>query len=190
MLCEVMEARTQNEMVRPLECPTEESGLRVELVDYSAGGALIESSPELLKFVLGEKCPPDIDKENDFEGSLWDKLFGELGKQMIHLTFYPKLHFPDAVKRYKPELPFKIQVVAQIVRTHMRRHGERRILQHGLQFNYEPQGIAQSIDDIIDWRFTRQIRDNEHFLRIHSNLNGLYGYLENQSLASGAKHPR
>ena len=186
MLCEVMEARTQNEMVRPLDFPSEESGLRVELIDYSVGGALIESSPELLKFILGEKCPPNVEKEADFKGSFWDKLFGELNKQMIHLTFYPRLYFPDAVKRYRPELPFKISVVAQIVRTHVRQTGERRSLQHGLQFNYEPQGIALKPEDFIDWRFTRQIRDNEHFQRIHSNLSGLYGYLENQSLTSGA----
>ena len=55
MLCEVMEARTQNEMIRPLEFPTEESGLRVDLIDYSVGGVLIESSPELLRLVMGDK---------------------------------------------------------------------------------------------------------------------------------------
>lgn len=186
MLCEVMEARTQNEMVRPLEFPAEESGLRVELIDYSVGGALIESSPELFKFVLGEKCPPNIDKEVDFKGSFWDKLLAELNRPMIHLTFYPRLYFPDAVKRYRPELPFKIEVIAQIVRTHIRQNGERRSIQHGLQFNYEPQGKALKADEFIDWRFTRQIRDNEYFQRIHSHLSGLYGYLENQSLTSGS----
>jgi len=192
MLVEVMEARTQNEVVRPIEFPAEESGLQVKLVDYSVGGALIESSPELLKSVLGDKCPTNVDDEADFEGEYWQKAFEELRNHMIHLTFYPKVYFPDAVKQYQPELPFKISVVAQIVRTHLHQSGERRALQHGLQFVYEPQGIPLQQDDIVDWRYCRAIRDNEYFQRVHSNLSQLYGFLERQSLTSvgGARQRR
>ena len=98
MLVEVMEARTQNEVVRPIDFPREEEGMPVDLVDYSVGGALVESSPELLKFLLEDKCPPNVDDEVDFEGEYWENTFLELQKRMVHLTFYPKLHFPDAVK--------------------------------------------------------------------------------------------
>jgi hypothetical protein len=185
MLVEVMEARTQNEVVRPIEFPREEAGLPVELVDYSVGGALIESSPELLKFLLGDQCPPNVNDEVDFDGEYWEKVFVELQKSMVHLTFYPKLIFPDAVKRFKPEMPFKVCVVAQVVRTRVHQAGERKVLHHGLQFTYEPQGIPLRRDDPVDWRYSRYIRDNDYFKRAHSNLSQLYGYLENQSLTSG-----
>ncbi|MBT4503808.1 MAG: hypothetical protein HOC74_39105 [Gemmatimonadetes bacterium] len=190
MVCELMEGRTQQEVVRPLEFPTEESGLHIEMIDYSVGGILVESSPDLLKLILGEKCPPDIEKEADFSGNFWEKIFEELRKPMIHLTFYPRLYFPDAVRKYRPELPFKVTVVAQVVRTNVQQSGERRTLQHGLQFAYEPQGIPLAKDEIVDWRYTRNVRDNEHFQNIHSKLSGLYGYLENQSLTSGATGAR
>ncbi|MEW6752286.1 MAG: hypothetical protein AB1505_15085 [Candidatus Latescibacterota bacterium] len=186
MLCEVMEARTQNEVVRPLERPNEESGLRTELVDYSVGGVLVESSPELLRLLLGKRCPGSVEHEADFGSSYWTKLFEELRSPMLQLSFYPKLYFPDAVKRFRPELPFKISVLAQIVRTSKQVRGERHVLQHGLQFAYEPQGLPLRQDDPVDWRYTRYVRDNEYFKRVHSQLSTLYGYLENQSLSSGA----
>ena len=184
MLMEVMESRTQNEMVRPIEFPYEEPGFATGLVNYSVGGALIESSPELLKFLLGDKCPTNVDEEPDFTDEYWKKALEELRRPMIHLTFYPKLYFPDAVRKYKPELPFKISLIAQIVRTHLNQSGDRQVLQHGLQFNYEPQGIPLQQDDIVDWRFNRSIRDNEYLQLAHSQLSSLYGYLENQSLTS------
>ena len=91
---EVMEARTQNEVVRPIEFPREEEGMAVDLIDYSVGGALIESSAELLNILLGDACPPDLDDEMDFTADYWEVALKELQKRMIHLTFYPKLHFP------------------------------------------------------------------------------------------------
>lgn len=190
MLCEVMEARTQNEVVRPLETPNEESGLRVDLVDYSVGGALLESSPELLRLLLGERCPDSVEHESDFDSSFWTKLFEELRSPMLHLSFYPRLYFPDAVKRFRPELPFKICLLGQVVRTSLQSRGERHILQHGLQFTYEPQGVALTQDEFVDYRYTRYVRDNEYFKRAHSQLSQLYGYLENQSLAGGGIGPR
>ncbi len=186
MLVEVMEARTQNEVVRPIDFPRGEEGHKTDLIDYSVGGNLIESSPELLKFLLGEKCPTNVDDEVDFTSEYWEKAFVDLQQCMLHLTFYPKLHFPDAVKRFKPELPFKICVLAQVVRTYLHHAGERRILQHGLQFCYEPQGIPLRKNDPVDWRYSRFIRDNEYFKTAHSQLSQLSGYLENQSLSSGA----
>ena len=186
MLVEVMDARTQNETVRPIEFPRPEFGLKLDLVDYSVGGALIESNADFLKFILGDKCPDGVKKETEFTSDQWKEALNELQNSMIHLTFYPKLHFPDAVQRFKPELPFKVSILAQVVRTHLVQAGERTVLQHGLQFCYEAQGIPLAKDDPIDWRYSRYIRDNEHFKTVHSHLSQLYGYLENQSMSSGA----
>ena len=186
MLMEVMEARTQNEVVRLIEFPREEEGLAVDLIDYSVGGALIDSSAELLKFLLGDACPPNVDDEMDFRADYWEVALKELQKRMIHLTFYPRLHFPDAVKRFKPKLPFKICIIAQVVRSYVSQVGDRPVLQHGLQFCYEPQGIPLHKDDPIEWRYSRYIRDNDYFKEAHSKLSQLYGYLENQSLTATA----
>ena len=182
MLVEVMEARTQNEIVRPVELPKKETGLKTDLIDYSVGGTLIESNPELLQFLLGDQCPSNVDSEIVFDGEHWQEAFRRLQLPVIHLTFYPKVNFPDAMQRFKPELPFKICVLAQIVRTHIHQVGERKILQHGLQFCYEPQGIPVYKNDGIDWRYSRYILDNEHFKKVHSRLSQLYGYLETQSI--------
>jgi hypothetical protein len=184
--CAVMETRTQNDVVRPLHHPVEEPGLRVELVNYSVGGALVESSPQLLQFLLGDTCPPKADREVDYSGVVWQRAFTRLRRPMLHLTLYPCRHFPEALKRFEPELPAKIQLICQVVRSVSRTIGERRVLQHGLQFAYEPQGVAVREGDIVDWRWTQHIRDNEHLIRIHSCLNQLYGFLETQSLAAGA----
>ena len=186
MLVEVMEARTQNEVVRPIELPTSEEGLKVDIIDYSVGGALIESNVDFLKFILGDKCPSNVDDEVDFSSDYWEEAFTALQFPMLHLTFYPKLNFPDAVKRFKPELPFKICMLAQIVRTRVHQSGDRTVLQHGIQFCYEPQGIPLRKDDPIDWRYSRYIRDNEYFKTAHSQLSQLYSYLENQSLSTGS----
>ncbi|MEE3258706.1 MAG: hypothetical protein VX293_05815, partial [Candidatus Latescibacterota bacterium] len=182
VLLEVMESRTQNETVRPIDFPREEEGMPVGMVDYSVGGALVESSPKLLKFLLGDKCPSNVDDEVDFEGEYWKNTFLELQKRMFHLTFYPKLYFPDAVKRFQPELPFKICIIAQAVRSLVQQVGERKTLFHGLQFSYEPLGIPLRKDDPIEWRYSRHLRDNEYFLDVHSKLSQLYSYLENQSM--------
>ena len=107
MLMEVMEARTQNEVVRPIEFPREEEGMAVDLIDYSVGGALIESSAELLKFLLGDACPPDVDDEMDFTADYWEVALKELQKRMIHLTFYPKLHFPTPLSAANPNCPLR-----------------------------------------------------------------------------------
>ena len=88
---------------------------------------------------------------------------------MLHLTFYPDLHFPDAVREYMPELPFKYALLGQIVRSHIKRLPDRRVvLQHGLQFAYEATGIPLEPDEIVPWRYTLLKKDNEHFVRIHT----------------------
>ena len=182
--------RTQNEVVRPVELPREEESMSVDLIDYSVGGALIESSTDLLKLLLGDACPPDVDDEMDFTADYWEVALKDLQKRMIHLTFYPKLHFPDAVERFKPELPFKIRIIAQIVRSHVSQIGDRLVLQHGLQFCYEPQGIPLYKDEPVEWRYSRYIRDNEHFQDAHSKLSQLYGYLESLTATSSSSSNR
>ena len=186
MLCEVMEARTQNEVVRPLEFMSEEAGIQADLIDYSTGGCLIEAGPDFLTFMLGDKCPADVNDEPNFEAEYWEAAFSELSKQMIHLTFYPTLNFPDAVKQFCPELPFKIDVIGQVTRHYLHEIKEKSVLQLGLQFAYEPQQVPLQKDDDVNWRYSRHIKDNPAFKVAHSHLSQLYGFLENQSMTSSA----
>lgn len=180
VLCECQEARVQNEVLRPVAAPVHESGLRMNLVEYSVGGAMVESSPELLKMLLGRACPPDVDNNPSYEGRFWERVFEELQKSMIHLTFYPRLHFTDKLEQFQPELPYRIHLVAQIVRTRMQGQGDRHILQHGLRFIYDPMGVPLTWHEVVPWKLIRGVRDNTHFTEIHSKLSLLYGFLEHR----------
>ncbi|MSR81329.1 MAG: hypothetical protein EXS58_00150 [Candidatus Latescibacteria bacterium] len=89
------------------------------------------------------------------------------------------------MKQFKPELPFKVSVLAQITRTHWNQVSPKnQVLQHGLQLAYEPQAIPLKEDDIIPWRYIKNIKDNEPLRTVHSKLSQLYGYLETQSLTA------
>lgn len=190
MLCEVMEARTQNEVVRPLEFARKENGLAIPLIDYSIGGVLVESSPTFLKLALGDKCPPNVEDEAEFEGDYWKKAFEELKVPMLHMTFYPKLNFPDTVKKFQPELPSKFSIVGQVMRTHIARYGERRVLQHGIQWAYDAQGVPMQEGELVNWRYTRHMRDNVHLRECHTHLSQLIGHLENRARDMQRSRPR
>jgi hypothetical protein len=181
MLCEVLEARTQNEVVRPLEFARQETGLSIPLIDYSIGGILVESSPTFLKLALGDKCPANVEDEVEFEGDYWQKAFEELRTPMLHFSFYPKMNFPDTVKKFQPELPSKFSIVGQVMRTYMARHGDRRILQHGIQWAYDPTGVPMEEDELVNWRYTRNMKDNVHLRECHTHLSQLIGHLENRA---------
>jgi len=190
MLFEVLEPRTQNEVVRPLEFARKENGLSISLIDYSIGGVLIESSSSFLKLVLGDKCPPNVEDEANFDGDCWQKAFEELKVPMLHLTLYPQMEFPETVKKFEPELPSKFSIVGQVVRTHMAHHDERRVLQHGIQFAYDAQGVPMEEDEIINWRYTRAMKDNIHLRECHMHLSQLIGYLENRAKDLQRSQPR
>lgn len=179
MSCEVLGDRTQNEVLRPRTLIKKEDGLKVELVEYSVGGAQIEASPELLKLLLGQRCPPEVEKEETYSSKFWDYMFEDMKKHLIHLTFYPKLHFPDKLKEFQPELPFSIPMVAQIVRPHV--IPSRRLLLLGLKFVYDQETAVMDSSDPVTWKMIRGMRDNVHFTQVHASQSKLYGFLEHQS---------
>ena len=181
MMCEVMEARTQNEIVRPLEFSRKENGLSIPLIDYSIGGVLVESRPAFLKLALGDKCPANVEDEAEFEGDYWKRDFEELKVPMLHLTFYPKTNFPDTVNKFESELPSTFSIVGQVMRTYVARQGERRILQHGIQWSYDAQGISMQEGELVNWRYTLFMKDNVHLRECHIHLSQLIGHLENRA---------
>ena len=180
MPCEVVESRAQTKLVRPLRPVTKETGLKVELVDYSGGGALIESSPELLRLLLGARCPAGAEEE-DYRGEDWEQAFEELRRPMVHLAFYPRFRLPESLRRFEPELPFKISVLAQLGRTHVPDQPSQQVLRHGMKFVYDPQGYG----DTLSWVLRGRGRDNRYFTEIHRKLGQLRGYLKRRSAETG-----
>ena len=178
VLCQCQEARIQNEVLRPVAFPQRETGLRLNLVEYSVGGAMIESSPELLKLLLGQRCPPQVDENPSYEGRYWERIFEELGRSMLQLSFYPKLFFTDQLEPFRPELPHKILVMGQIVRTLLSKRRDKQVLLHGLRFTYDPQGIPLTWHEVVPWKLIRAVRDNPYFIEIHYKLGRMYGFLE------------
>ena len=53
------------------------------------------------------------------------------------------------------------------MRSYVSQVGDRPVLQHGLRFCYEPQGIPLHKDHPIEWRYSRYIRDNDYFKEAH-----------------------
>lgn len=179
--CEVLEARTGNEVLRPRGLVEPAVGLKVELVEYSVGGALLESSTELLTLLLGDRCPPPAGPDESYRGRTWEAALDQIRHHLVHLTFYPSLHFAEKLKEFQPDLPFSIPILGQIVRHQI--HGERRILQFGLRFAYDPEEVPLTPAEPVTWRLLRGMRDNAYFTEVHSKLSQLYGYLEHQSLS-------
>jgi len=190
MLWEVMEARTQNEVVRPLEFMRPESGLEVGVINYSIGGILLESSPDFLRLVLGDQCPSNVEEEADYTGDYWRKAFDSMKVPMLHFTLYPEVRFPDTVKNFEPELPAKFSILGQVVRSHVAHVKGRRILQHGVWFAYDPEDIPLEEDELVNWRYTRMSRDNAHLRLTHTSLSLLIGHLENRAKEMRITAPR
>lgn len=176
--CEVVETQIQNDVLRPLGPLMGEEGLKVELVDYNEGGLRIEGQAQLLKGLLGPALP---DEGATYEGPRWERAFAALSRPMLHLNLYPRLRFPDELKQFQPELPFKIPFVAQMVQTHVRERAGKHLLQHGLKLVYELQAAALEPGELERWKLIRTARDNASFVQISAKLNQLRAHLEYQA---------
>ena len=109
-----------------------ESGIPASMVDFSVGGVKIESSKDLLTYLLGPEH-----EEMDFQ----DKI-DKLESLCYLLDFYPKLRFNRETEQYQPELPMRIQMLAKIVRTEVSKPKEEgdlpQLTAFGLKFYYDP----------------------------------------------------
>ena len=180
MLCEVHEARMQNECLRPLAYMQSEGGVQIHPVDFGVGGTMVESSPELLRTILGDRCPPEVDEHPTYEGAFWEQFFEELRRPMIQLSFYPKLHFTENLEQFRPELPFRITVISQIMRSQLVSKTERSVLLHGMRFAYDPMGVPLTWEEMVRWKLMHGFRDNDYFREVHSKLSLTYGFLQHR----------
>ena len=180
MLCEVHEARMQNECLRPVAYMHSEGGVPLHPIDFGVGGTMVESTPELLKTILGDRCPPEVDEHPTYEGAFWERLFDELRRPMIQVSFYPKLNFTDNLEQFQPELPFRITLICQIMRTQLVTRTERSILLHGMRFAYDPMGVPLTWKEMVRWKLMHGFRDNDYFREVHSKLSLTYGFLQHR----------
>ncbi len=187
--CEVVETQIQNDVVRPIGPLMGEEGLKMELVDYGVGGLRIEGQTALLKGLLGTALPEDHKEGSPFAGPHWDRAFEALEKPMIHLNLYPRLRFPEELKQFQPELPFKLPFIAQLVHTNVRERAGKRLLQHGLRLVYGLQAAALDPGELERWKLIRGPRDNPYFAEISAKLNQLRGHLEYQAARRGSPPP-
>ena len=182
LLCEVVETQIQNDLFRPLGPLMGEEGLKLDLVDYNAGGLQVEGHPALLKGLLGPTLPEEIKEGVAYEGPRWERAFEALKRPMLHLTLYPRLRFPEDLKQFQPELPFKIPFIAQLVQTNVRERSGKRVLHHGLRLVYDLQAAALAPGELGRWKLIRGVRDNPYFAEITAKLNQLRAHLEYQNI--------
>lgn len=185
LLCEVAETQIQNDVLRPLGPLMGEEGLKLELVDYSVGGLQVEGQPALLKGLLGPALPEELREGVAYEGPRWERAFEALKRPMLHLNLYPRLRFPEELKQFQPELPFKIPFIAQLVQTSVRERGGKRVPHHGLRLVYSLQAAALEPGELERWKLIRGTRDNPYFSEINAKLNQLKSHLEYQSTRRG-----
>ena len=175
LISEVTRIGTETMTVRTSGDIRKESGIPVELVDFSVGGIKIECDDALLNYLLGEnhKSLKIEDKVEALEGVCY------------MLNFYPKLRFNRETEVYQPNLPMRIQILVKIVRTETTRHKDEgempEITGFGMKFYYDPLEYSRDTYGYDRWELIRDFKENKHFREIHNSLNGLIAFLENQS---------
>ena len=175
MLSEVTRIGTENMTVQSAGHLRREAGMPVEMDNFGVGGVKTESSDELLTYLIGE----------DHLNMTVEEKVEELETQCYLLNFYTKLRFNRETSIYEPEIPMRIQILSKIVRAELSRpkeEGEQpEIAGLGMKFYYDPQEYSRDSFSYDKWELIRDFKENAHFREIHKSLNGLIGFLENQS---------
>ena len=83
--------------------------------------------------------------------------------------------------------PFVSEFLAESEYGRVSTHFQRQLI---CIFKTASQGIPLNIDESLNWRYTRNLKDHPAFKEAHSYLSQLYGYLENQSLSSNTSTRR
>lgn len=175
LIAEVSRIGTENMTVRTNGDIRKETGMAVELTDFSVGGIKIESNDAMLRYLLGD----------DHRSMKIEDKIETLESMCYLLNFYPKLRFSRDTSVYEPHLPMRVQILAKIVRTETtRRTAEGEIPDitgFGLKFYYDPSEYSRDSYRYDRWELIRDFKENKHFREIHNSLNGLIAFLESQN---------
>ena len=179
---EVVQISAQYATIRPTGPLREEAGLGVSIVDFSAGGALIQGSRKMLEFGLDK---PIKAREMSSEHPGHEDLLRRFKRRLIHFTFYPKLQFPNVAKRFHPRIPEKICVLGQVIRSEFVRRRGKEVIQYGIKFVHDAHYDAEA-EGSTSWRPIRDGHGDRHFNEIHAKLGRLSGFLESQNRNGGS----
>ena len=176
MLAQVLKTGSIKQVLRPIESPIQQNGLKLKLINYSTGGVLIEGDDELKNLLSSTNNLPNFDL-NETHSLDFDEMEirQAVGQHIFHLTFYPRLKFPKSLHRFEPELPFKICLLAQVTGGRFLKNDHKQTLQLNIQFCYEQ-------DNNASWRYIRNPKSNTHFKHISQKIKSLIRYIDGYEL--------
>jgi hypothetical protein len=106
VVTEVAKDRLENITIRPVADETEESGLRLSLIDFRVNGFRFAHSEELLNYALPkDKWKLHLEEQIEL-----------LTERAFLFNFYPRLRFNREIDGHRPELSKKVSVLGRIVR--------------------------------------------------------------------------
>ena len=178
---EIAESSNRKDVVRLTDVLRVEEGLRLELVDHSAGGLLVEGSREFLQILGEEKTIFEQLVEGNSERAA---MLERIREPLIHLTLYPRFTIPESLDRFEPDLPARINVIAQITSTRVR-SGEGHepiVVKHGLRFLYDPARFPLGPEDRCFWNLRKDANDNAYLAELYRKLGQLYAKLASREL--------
>lgn len=176
VITEVAKDGLENITIRPEMDETEESGLRLSLIDFSVNGFRFAFSKEFLDYALDEgHWRLGLEQQSEM-----------LKERVFRFNFYPKLRFGRELDGYRPELPKKISVLGRIVRSEIEWEDEEekedgQFRNFGVQLMYDPAEYSVEKYDHDRWEIIRPFKENRYFKDVHKSLNGLIAYLEAQA---------
>jgi hypothetical protein len=182
VVTEVAKGGLENITIRPVAEETEESGLRLPLVDFSVNGFRFAHSDELLSYVLPEnKRKLHLDEQVEL-----------LKERAFMFNFYPRMRFNREIDGHRPQLPRKISVIGRIVRSEIawedeEEKGDGKFRTFGVQLMYDPVEYSIEKFDHDRWEIIRPFRENRYFKDVHKSLNSLIAFLEAQAKESAAE---
>ena len=189
LISQVSRVGTENLTIRTNGDIRKETGLSIDMVDFSIGGIKMECSDAFLAYILGE---------NHASMPLEEKV-KVLESVCYLLNFYPKLRFNRETEIYEPEIPMKIQILSKIMRIDSTRgvlfeNGEvkkeniqieegeyPKITGFGIKFYYDPAEYSRDTYNYDRFELIRDFKENKHFQEVHKQLNGLIAHLESQN---------
>ena len=179
VVTEVAKGGLENITIRPVMDETEETGLRVPLIDFSVNGFRFAYSKEFVEYILsGGSWRLSIEEQSEL-----------LKERVFQFNFYPKLRFGREIDGYRPELPKKVSVLGRIVRSEIAWEDEEEktdgtFRNFGVQMMYDPAEYSMDHFDHDRWEIIRPFKENRYFKDVHKSLNGLIAYLEAQAKES------
>ena len=172
----VINSNSLIQTVQPLELPKRQNGLKLKLTNYSPGGVSVEGNQKLIEQVLSEKCHRELALNHQQPVKLNNKTIQTLlGQSLFHLTLYPIFTFPKSLRRFEPQIPFKICLLGQIVGGCLLNVHDQARFKLNIQFCYEQ-------DSKVNWRNIRDTNGSKHLTEVSGHIRSLMKYIKDYKI--------